>query len=373
MTMSDPPSGDGNSPDGDQGGSQPSPSPQARPTAPDPAGSPSEKIQRRLDQAHKQAQRPGQPSSSPDNHPQPPEKEDTPHQRRNPNMKAGTKILIGLLLGALIMAIAMWLISRNFANAITAMANPPAPSAVAVLPPPSPPTPTPATADPTPPEPPPVTVPPQPAPVLSEDDAGKTSQCNNTMVGKGAGRWYMVSTSLDSKVTLAARLCVGSGAKFRTAETARIVARTVYIREGGHEASGTIDTKFKLSDFAPGKAYANVIETVNGSEKSYNFENPYIVFIDEGNAFDFCDQYKAMKSPPKGDLVGREIWSRCQLGGAHNRAVAQTMAWASRDDMAAANADIHKLKRMVDELDQKVVTTPIPPKQVDFSAAGPSR
>lgn len=201
---------------------------------------------------------------------------------------------------------------------------------------------------------------------LTEDEASRSSQCNTAMVGKGAGRWYMVYTAQDSHKTLAARLCVGNG-KFRTAETARVVARTVYIREGGHEASGTIDTARKLSDVVAGKAYANVLES--RSEKSFLFENPFIAFVDEGNTFDFCEQWKMKERPPRDDLVAGEIWRNCSMGGEKHVAVAKTISAADQEWLS--KKDGYFLAAWLYQIEAKVAANgnrPVDPKLVDFSA-----
>lgn len=215
---------------------------------------------------------------------------------------------------------------------------------------------------------------PSPGPVFTPSDASNLPQCASTMVGKGSGRWYLVSTTLDSGYTLAARLCTSGG--FKAADSARIVARTAYLTEGGHEASGTIDTSRKLSDMAPGKAYVDVLKP-GSSSATVRFENPYVVFIDEGNAFDFCSQYKDITSESvKDDLVKSEIVARCRIaawGGpqaAHHMAVAQGIqAWYSRKNGADLEGTVKGLKDKIAELERRTDKTPV---DLDFDPNGPT-
>lgn len=327
------------------------------PPAPDPQGPPS-RLRDSLNAADKAAkERSNAPSG-----------ETQEEERNRRNAMNENKTPWAIILGALIVALGSILAARGMGcGGVGPVPNPALTSADAGATGANTPNPTPA--------------PLSAGPGLTPSDTNLLAACNSTMVGKSSARWYMVSTTIDSGYTLAARLCVGNGA-FRAADTARVVSRTVYISEGGHESSGTIDTSRKLSDITGNKIYVDV-QKANGN--TVRFENPYLVFIGEEPAFDFCAQYRGMKAPESDDLVAREIWSRCTIASwsstspaeaAHHRAVAQTIAqplaaWASRSDLAALNGSIHSLRMEIARVDAKVVDKPLPPQQVDFYPGGP--
>ncbi len=150
-----------------------------------------------------------------------------------------------------------------------------------------------------------------PSAYLTEPEAVGSSLCQTVLAGKQAVNWYMVFTSLEARQTYAARLCVGPGGRFQVADNAKIVGQSVYIREGGHDSVGTIDTKYKLSDAFAGKLYARVVGK-DGSQ--FGFANPLLVYVESGNAFDDCSQYKGMTEPAADDMVAWQIWWRCNFG-----------------------------------------------------------
>lgn len=388
-----PPTGGGAPPDpGGQGEPSGPPAPPPPPAQPPSAQQPTastSRLQQSLDQAQAAARNPGgggTPSGSKQTTPRPSggdQEDNNPHHGRNNGMKAGTAILIVGILALIVFFGLGWkscstvdkLVERTAPGTVVGSAPGSAqPGGTDSGNPGAPPGSTsgtnngrPTTSNQVPPG--------TPSPTITGGEANNTRECNSTIVGKGSGRWYMVGTPTDSQFTLAARFCVGKDGTFRAAESARIVGRMAYIREGGHEASGNVDTKYKLSDLAPGKAYADISQTVNGTEKSWRLENPYMVFVDEGNAFDFCEQYKMKSRPAKDDLVAQEIWARCMAGGQQNTAVAQSIAqnpsWFSREDGASLSAKVQALEQKVAANGGQPVK--MPPKEVDFNAAGPSK
>lgn len=378
--MNTPPSG-GGTPPGQGGQGDPSGSPPLPPPAPahQPPSAQSPTQGQNLNQAQAATQKPGGGGAPPGHSPQAnrtsggDHEEDNNPNRRSTGMKAGTAILILGTLFLITMVIFGFKSCSTVDNIITKVdqrysapggtpppgATPDAGSANGT-------TPGPGTTNNT-------AAPPSGSRTFTAADANALKQCNDVTVGRSSTGWYMVGKPNDSPVPIAARMCIGKEGPFRAAESARLVNLMFYIKEGGREMMGDVNTKLKLSDFTNDKfVNADVTARVEGYDKSYRLENPYVVFIDPG-AFEFCQYYKSTAKPPKDDHVGLEIWARCQAGGPLNNGVAQTLAnnraYFAREDGAALAAKLQKIEQQVAANGNK----PVAPKEVDYNASGASK
>lgn len=220
---------------------------------------------------------------------------------------------------------------------------------------------------------------PSPGPVLTPNDSASLPNCTETTEGKSSAGWYAVSNfQKDSGYSLAARICTSGG--FKAADNARVVGRTVYLTDGGHETSGTIDTKYKLSDIAPGKTVMDVLKPGN-STSTVRLQNPFIVFIDDAPAFDYCQQYKKIVTgnTEADDLVYNEIRAHCMLSKQgpqatqHKQAADAIQAWYSRKNGADLEGSVKGLKDELKDVKAKLAALSDKPVDLDFTTEGPTK